>query len=57
MWTKKYIASVVLVTLATAIVGFILWSSEEKQVLDPFESWGRGPENAAVTLHAFVDFT
>ncbi|MBT4510720.1 MAG: hypothetical protein HOC20_00730 [Chloroflexi bacterium] len=57
MWTKKYLVSVLLVTLATLVVGFALWTSEKKQILDPFESWSRGPEVASVTLHAFVDFT
>ncbi len=57
MWTKKYIASVVLVTIITLGVGIVLWNSEEKQVLDPFEAWSRGPEDAQISIHHFVDFT
>ena len=57
MWTKKYSASVSLVTPLTLVVGIVLWISEEKQVLDPFEGWSRGPEDAPVSLHHFVDFT
>jgi len=57
MWTKKYIASVVLVTIITLGVGIVLWNSEEKQVLDPFEAWNRGPEDAQISIHHFVDFT
>ncbi|NQT73351.1 MAG: hypothetical protein HQ553_11390 [Chloroflexi bacterium] len=57
MWTKKYIAAVIIVTVATLSVGLALWTSEEKQVLDPFEAWSRGDADAQVTLHSFADFT
>lgn len=57
MWTKKYIVAVIVVTVVTLGVGLAFWSSEEKQVLDPFEAWNRGPEDAPVSIHHFVDFT
>lgn len=57
MWTIKYLATVVLITAITLVSGTMLWLSEEKQELDPFESWSLGVPDAPVTLHSFSDFT
>jgi hypothetical protein len=57
MWTRKYIIAVILVTIVTLGIGLLLWNSEEKQVLEPFEGWSRGFQDDPVTLNAFADFT
>ena len=57
MWTARYIVAVVLITLITLSVGALLWNEDGPQVLDPYDSWSRGPEDAVIRLDAFVDFT
>ena len=62
MRTKKYAAIVILVTIVTIAIGFLLWNSEEQQALGPGyshtpgEGWCRGRDDAPVTIDAFIDF-
>lgn len=57
MWTAKYLAAVIAITLITLFSGAMQWLSETEQVLNPFEGWERGNPDAPVTLHLFTDFT
>jgi len=57
MWTKKYTAAVLAITALMLLSGALSWNSEKKVVIDPFEAWSRGSEDARITLHSFSDFT
>jgi protein-disulfide isomerase len=58
VWTKRYVATVVFVTISTLVIGFFLWNSEERQILDATFSggWSRGADSALVVIDAYVDF-
>ncbi len=62
MWTIRYIIAVFTVTVITALVGAVLWNSEEQQVLsdglaETCEGWSMGAADAPVVLKSFPDFT
>lgn len=63
MWRMKYISVVLVVTIITAVVGAVLWTSEETQTLDDgpanvgCEGWCLGPEAAPIRIATYADFT
>ena len=59
MQNRRYVAAVIFLTSITLLVAFLLWNSEDSQVLDSGadDGWARGPDNALVTIDTYVDFT
>ena len=60
MWTKKYIASVGLITIALLAIAATLWSKDEMSLTPGAESdsgFWRGAIDATVTIDVYTDFT
>jgi hypothetical protein len=60
MWTRKYIVSVGLVTVALLAIAAVLWSQDGMSLAPITESEGgfwRGAEDAPVTIDVYPDFT
>ena len=61
MWTREYVVTVFLITIATLTIGFFVWNSGTQQ-LSPTtnnttcEGWCRGTEDAPVIIDTYPDF-
>ena len=61
VWTKKYITSVALITVAILATGGLLWNSGRADLKPDFNatadaSWYRGAEDAPITIDVYPDF-
>ena len=61
MWTKSYVVSVGLITLAILAIGGLLWSSGTVELKPDSDStvgalWYRGTDDAPVTIDVYPDF-
>lgn len=62
MWTKRYIISVTLITMAILAIGGILWNKDTgsltPETYGGFDSqWSLGASNAAIIIDVYLDFT
>lgn len=61
MWTKQYLISVAFVTIIAVITGYFLWNNAGERKIEPgngnCSGYCLGPEDAPVTIDAYVDFT
>ncbi|MDD5093272.1 MAG: hypothetical protein PHV74_02690 [Dehalococcoidia bacterium] len=62
MATGRYLATVLAITVLAVIAGIFLWNSETSQVLSDdgntiCDGWCLGPEDAALIIETFPDFT
>lgn len=61
MWTKKYVTSVAVITMAILAIGGILWNSGTAELKPNTDStgvtsWHRGDEGALITIDVYTDF-
>ena len=56
MWTREYVVTVLLITIAILTIGFFLWNSDTQRLSCTCEGWCRGADDAPVTIEAYPDF-
>jgi protein-disulfide isomerase len=56
MWTREYVVTVLLITIATLTIGFLVWDSGTQRLSCTCEGWCRGADDAPITIDAYPDF-
>lgn len=56
MWTRGYVVTVFVITIAILTTGFSLWNSGTQRLTCTCEGWCRGADDAPITVDAYPDF-